>query len=941
MKKILCFLLGVPFFVGVVAQSYDPKAVVPIDPDVKYGKLENGMTYYIRKNGKPANRANMYIVQRAGAVLEEDRQNGLAHFTEHMAFKGTTNFPGDAITKYCEKNGIKFGANLNAYTSIDRTCYMLSAIPLEREQVVDSMLLILHDWSGSFLFDPEALEKERGVIREEWRTYGGYQFRISEQLRPVMYGNSQYAKRNVIGDIDVLNTFKMTDILDFYRKWYRPDLQALIIVGDFDPDKMEAKVKALFGKIPKPQTPITVPEYEIPDNTALMTGSAVDPEAGNLNIRLLYKHEGVKPADRDKEKYMYGNRVDRLINTMLSARITELYMNKDQPFTGISGYYSPWMADRNVFWGSVAAKKDQAPQAFKILLTELERVKRYGFTAPELERAKANVLNAEERSYNERNNRDNNVFLSPYMSHFLGNNSIPSIEYTYNFTRSVLPVITLEEVNAKAQSLFPDNNIVVTQSVSDNDKNQLLADNQIKKMFADVRSENIAAYADKVSGKKLIDNLPANGTIVKTKQLKKPFEAVEWTLSNGAKVIVYPTKHKDDQILMSAFSWGGSSLVSDRDFLSCRYATSIAMMSGIGDFNYTDLDKVLAGKTASAYPYISEIFEGVNGSSSRKDMETMFQLLYLRFTRPRFDPEIFTTTMQRGKEALRQKANDPANHFSDSASWVTIGRHPRRKPANESDFDKVDLTSIQKIYKERFADAGDFVFFFVGSFTEDEIKPMVEKYIASLPGLNSKEKWKDLGIKVPKGKTDVDFDYPMLTPKTSARIRYSGSTKFDLVDIMNMMGIREVLNKRYLETIRKEQGATYGVGVGMGVYREPNRNYTLDMSFNTDPKLADQMIRIIYDEIDKLVKNGPEAEDVENAKKYWLKTFKDNQKENQWYMYILSEYYREGIDRYTDYEKAVNGITPESVHKAAKKALTQGNVIQVVMRPEEKAESAK
>jgi zinc protease len=325
----------------------------------------------------------------------------------------------------------------------------------------------------------------------------------------------------------------------------------------------------------------------------------------------------------------------------------------------------------------------------------------------------------------------------------------------------------------------------------------------------------------------------------------------------------------------------------------------------------------------------------VSANSSKKDIETMFQLLYLRFVQPRFDQEVFNTTMQRAKESIRQRANNPANHFADSVSWITIGRHPRRKPLSESDLEKVKLETIEKIYKERFADAGDFVFFIVGSFTENEIKPFVEQYIASLPGLNSKEKWKDLGIKVPKGKTVVDFTQPMLTPKASARVRYSGSTKYELNEIMNMLAIREILRNRYLETIRKEYGATYGVGVGMNSYAAPNYNYTLDMSFDTDPKLADKMIHVIYDEIDKLLKDGPDPETIENAKKYWLKTFKDNHKENGWYLNLLVEYYKNGIDRYTDYEKVVNGITTQSVHKAAKKALTQGNVIQVVMRPEE------
>jgi zinc protease len=444
MKKIACTLFGLMLLGSVAAQEYNPEALVPIDPAVKMGKLDNGLTYYIRQNGKPANRANMYIVHRVGARLEEDRQNGLAHFTEHMAFKGTTHFPGDAITKYCEQNGIKFGNNLNAFTTIDRTTYMITGIPLEREALMDSLLLVLHDWSGKFLFDPEMLETERGVIREERRTYGGAGFRINEQLRKAMYNNSIYSKRNVIGDIDVLNTFKMNDILDFYNKWYRPDLQAVILVGDFNPVRMEAKVKKIFGDLPKPETMLDYPQFDIPDNDDILFGTAIDPEAGNLNIRVMYKLKGNSFQDRGKEKYMYGNRINRLINSMLNERILKLYLAKEQPFTSVSASLSEWIEDKDAFYASVTPKKGQATQALQILLTELERVKRYGFTEPELERAKANILNQEESAYSQRNNWDNGIVMQKFADQFTGNNSIPSVDYRIEFTTLSLPIITLK-----------------------------------------------------------------------------------------------------------------------------------------------------------------------------------------------------------------------------------------------------------------------------------------------------------------------------------------------------------------------------------------------------------------------------------------------------------------------------------------------------------------
>ncbi len=925
MKNCGFFLFFTFCLTSLMAQKYDLKAPVPIDQAVKIGHLENGLTYYIRKNNRLEKRVDMCLVCRAGAMLEEDQENGMAHFIEHMAFRGTTHFPDDAVTKYCEKNGVKFGDNFNAFTYKEYTTYMLTGIPVIRESLVDSMLLILNDWSGEILFEEDKIEKERNVILEERRTRNGPRFRIDEQLNPVIYHQTRYAYRNVIGDIDALHSFTRNDIVAFYRKWYRPDLQALILVGDFDPEQMEQKVKDLFGKRPAAENPVPVPQYPIPDNNKISIGQAIDPEAGKPDIRIIYQHKGTLPENKN-QGYMHDQLIVQLINAMFLDRLIEIIRKENQIMLGL---YLPWVNGKDIFSASVTAKDSSTHTAFILLLDEMERVKRFGFTATELERAKVAAQSRTEAAFNDRFSRINASFVTEYTAHFINSNPIPSIGYVTDFTRHTLRELSINEVNKRAKSIFTGNNIVVTQSGTD--KTLLLSDDQIRSAFTNVGKSNIEAYQDIVADKKLMTQLPESGTIVSSKIIEKPLAATEWTLSNGARVVLYPTGNK---ITLSAFSWGGSSLVNDADFPSCQYATIIAGQSGIAGLTKTEYWKMMTGKTVSLSPYISERWEGFNGQSSKEDLETMFQLLYLHFTQPRFERETFNTTLQYGREQVKQKNNNPTSVFADSATWISIGRHPRRRPFSANDLDMVNFETVQKIYKERFADAGDFTFIFTGGFKEEEIKPLVERYIASLPGLGTKEKYEDLGITAPKGKIIADFSVPMKAPKTSIRIRYSGISKYEPDEILNMAAIQQVLSKRYLETIRKEEGATYGVVVEANTWPSPHHNYTLDISFSTDPQQADRMIEIVHKEINRLINEGPDEETIANTKEFWLKNIKDREKDNGRIITLLREYYMWGVDQSME-QKTIENLTRESVRATAQKALTQGNIIQVIMRPDE------
>jgi zinc protease len=914
------------------AQNYDLKSFPPLDPKVKYGVLPNGMKYFIRANKLPEKRAEFYIAHNVGAILEDDNQNGLAHFTEHMAFNGTKNFPQKALLDYLATIGVKFGSNVNASTGVEQTTYMITSVPLLREGILDSALLVLHDWSGFISFEPNEIDAERGVIREEWRLHGSADMRISDKLQPIIYKDSKYAKRNVIGDTAVINHFEHETIKNFYKKWYRPDLQAIVVVGDFDADAVEAKVKKLFGDIPAAVNPTPKETYPLPDNVEPLIGIASDPEATSTEVSVCYKNEKVKDSDKNLG-YMRLQLARSLMNSMFGQRMSEISRKENAPFLSASCYYSGYTRVKDAFIGYASARNNEGIKALNALLTEIERMKQHGFTKEELERVKANMLRSYESQYTDRGKRKNSEFINGNLSYFLNNNPNPGIEYMYEFVKNVLPGISLQEINDEAKKYVHPDNMIITVTGPQKDGITLPNEQEIKNTLSSVRNSKIEAYVDKLAGKKLIDKEPVPGKVVKV-AANSAMETTEWTLSNGMRVIYKPTDFKEDEVIMSAYSIGGYSTVDNSTIPSAQCATSVVGEMGVGSFSRTDLSKMMAGKRVSVSPTISADREGFSGSMSPKDIETGLQLVYLYFTQPRWNETDFKIWMDKMKNSYINLQSNPEKAYSDTLTLMQNNHNKRFRPWTYQLLDEISFEKIKAFYKDRFCDPGDFTFIFAGKIDPDKVKPLIEKYLASLPTVKRKDVYKDDGVRPPKGKVVNDFARENKTPRTSVYVSYNGKWEYTPIDRMYMGTIRHILELRYTETIREEKGGSYSIGVSYSPKKLPEPSFNLTMSFSTDPKLADELKAIIYREVKKLIENGPTEADLQKAKEYFLKLRQEDLKGNSWWVNsTLIEYYYQNIDLLNGYENRIKDMTVKSVQDYAKKALSQGNIIEVVMRP--------
>lgn len=927
---ILLLLIFFPHEIN--AQKYNLNSFPPYDPNVKTGILPNGMKYFIRANNLPENRAEFYLANNIGAIQEEDDQDGLAHFTEHMAFNGTKNFPKKSLINYLETIGVKFGRNLNAGTGVEQTVFMVTSVPLIRETIMDSVLLVLHDWSHYLSFDSAEIESERGVIREEWRVYGSADERMSLKLAPVIYKDSKYAERNVIGDTTVINNFKHQTLKDFYYKWYRPDLQALVIVGDFDANLLEAKVKKMFGEIPAASNATPKKSYPMPDNIEPLIGTATDPEATETVVSLIYKNEPVKDSAKNIG-FMRLKLIQRMINTMFVLRMAEISRKENPPFLYAYCRYSTLTRVKDGFYSFAQTRNNEAIKGFTALLTEMERLKRHGFTPNEFERVKADILRSYESQYTERNKRKSGELVNQNISHFMTNYPNPGIEYEYEFAKYMIPGITLREVNREVQKYIHPENVIVTVTAPDKEGITVPTENEIKEAISSVRSSKIEAYVDNLSGKKLIEKEPKAGRVVNTSS-NEAMGTTEWTLSNGIKVIFKPTEFKDDELLMDAWSPGGYSAASDEAIPSAQVTDNVVVESGVGDFSRTDLVKLMAGKKLNITPSITFERESLTGYMSPKDFETAMQLVYSYFTKPRWNEAEYKTWLDKMQNNFINMQAEPRKAFSDTVN-VMLNDHAKRFPVtNYQFFEKVDFAKIKSFYNDRYCDASDFTFIFTGKVNPAEVKPVVEKYLASLPTVKRKDNYKDDGIRYPKGKVVNDFSFQNKTPRTSVFVNYNGNCNYTATDMLYISTIRHILELRYIEAIREEKGGTYSVRVSSQIKRLPTTTFSLSMTFDTDPKLADDLKAIVHSEIEKMINEGPSAENLRKAKEYFLKQRQEDLKENRWWHnYILDEYYYNNVDIINGYEENVKNMTVQSVKAYAAKTLTQGNTIEVIMRP--------
>jgi len=905
----------------------------PVDPATRIGKLDNGMTYYIRHNEEPKERASFYIIQNVGALLENDDQNGLAHFLEHMAFNGTQHFPGKGIIHTLEKHGVAFGRNINAYTSFGETVYNLSDVPVKHEGLVDTCLLVLNDWSHFLLLTDEEIDAERGVITEEWRTRRTADFRIQRQFLPVLLNGSKYMNRDVIGDLDVIKNFKYGTLRDFYHEWYRTDLQSIAIVGDIDEDAVEQKVKALFSKIEPVKNPEKREFYAVPENKEPLYVLATDKEADSYSVSLYIRHKAPDASEKNMN-YLREQTIQSLFGMMTRDRISELLQKGVPPFVNGSIDYSGLVSGYELFVISATAKPDQDDVAFKSIYTEAQRIYKHGFTPGEFERAKTNLLTSIESRYKQRDKISNDQFARDFKSNYIDGEPLTSIDFDWEFTQKVLPTITVEEVSAKAkQWMTPENRVIVVEG-PDKPEAKHLSKDQALAMMTEIENSPVEPYADKVVSSNLISKELKGSKVKGTKKLPE-FNAVEWMLGNGTKVVFRQADYEKDQVSLIAMSNGGSSKVNDDKVASAMMLSQFIGSFGVGDYDATALKKALTGKKVSLNVGLSDLNETFTGSSTPKDFETMMQLLYLQFENPRFDKEAYQAMAGRYTAFLANMDNNPQKIMSDSLALIMTCKNPRTKLMTPELFYEISLEQMEAIYKDRFVDAGDFIYIIVGNIDEETAKSMAEKYIGSLTNLPREESWTDRNVEGPKGKTVREIEILLEVKKTTVSVNFDTKMEYTPEQNLTLSVLRDILNLRYIEEVREKEGGTYGVRVSTNSSKFPKAEKSLQLMFDTDPDKAQHLKSIIYSEIDKIVQNGPTAEDLDKAVESLLKNREQAKLHNNYWMQALNTYYTYSYNPAiaANYEDILHEMTIAQVQQFAKSLISKADVVDIIFKP--------
>ena len=940
MKHLFHSLLAVAFvlcagFQQAVAQQmqFPP---LPVDKNVRIGQLDNGLTYYIRHNKLPENRAEFYIAQKVGSILEEPQQRGLAHFLEHMAFNGTKNFPGDdkglGVIPWCETVGIKFGTNLNAYTSIDETVYNISNAPIDRTGVLDSCLLILHDWSNYILLKDDEIDKERGVIREEWRSRNSGMLRVYTDLLPTIYQGDKYADCMPIGSIDVINNFPYKDIRDYYHKWYRPDLQGIVIVGDIDVDTVEAKLKAVFADVQKPVNPAERTYYPVTDNKEPIVAIGTDKEVDDPSIEIYFKQDATPDSEKNNVGYLASQYMTSMISSMLNARLSELVQSANPPFTRASSYYSDFFVakTKEAFALSASSKADGIETALKTLLQETERARRFGFTESEYARARANYLQSLESAYNEREKTKHGSYVREYVQNFLNGEPIPGIEAEYAMMNQLAPNIPLQAMNMVMQQLVPDSNQVVIIAGPAKEGLKYPTKEEVINLLKGMKDLDLQAYVDKVSDEPLMKEAPKGGKIISEKE-GDIYGSTKLVLSNGVTVYVKKTDFKADEIRMKGTSLGGKSIFPDKDALNFAVMDNVIAVGGLGNFSQVDLTKVLAGKKVSVNAGLGATTENVFGTCSPKDFETMMQLTYLTFTAPRKDAEAFESFKNRMKAQLESAQANPLSSINDSLQKAMYNNHPRVVMMKPEMVDQIDYDRILEMYNDRFKDASDFTFYFVGNIDLETAKPLIAEYLGALPAINRKETFKDTKMSIRKGVYKNEYAKEPQTPTATIVFLYSGKAPYTLKNDILLSFATQVLDMVYTEEVREKEGGTYGVNCFGDLQKYPKEQLLLQIVFQTDPAKKDKLAGIVVDELKKLAAEGPSDVHLQKVKEYMLKKYADNQKENGYWMNNLNDYFYYGMDMTEGYTDIVNSITAKDIQKFVSDLLKQGNEIEVTM----------
>jgi zinc protease len=935
MKKTTFISLLLWVVTAVLAQP------LPQDPTIRTGKLKNGMTYYLRHNAKEAGLADFYIAQKVGSIQEEPRQRGLAHFLEHMAFNGTTHFPGKGkqlgIVPWCETIGVKFGANLNAYTSVEQTVYNISAVPLKREGIADSCLLILHDWSHYLLLEDKEIDKERGVIQEEWRTRraGRAVQRLMEQAMPKVYKGTKYEDCMPIGSMDIVNNFPYKDLRDYYHKWYRPDLQAIIVVGDIDVDKMEKKIKKLFSKIPAPKNPAKREYYPVSDNEKMIVDIEKDKEQPIVLFHLYQKRDVTPDAEKNDEKYLRGDYIDNLIGTMINDRLAELRQQANPPYQSATGRASTFFLSRmkESFSLSVSCREDNILGGLIAAVGVTEQARQHGFTQAELDRAKSLKLNHDERKFRERDDRRNSKYVSACVQHFLNSEPLLSMEQQVELTRRFDREVTLEEVNKAVRELISDQNQVAIMYAPDKEGLVLPTELQIENVITATQQLSYAPYVEAQVPEHLMTHLPKPGSIVSEKAFKHGF--TEWTLSNGMKVYVKKTDFAADAVSMRMQADGGTSVFGDEDIPNFPLINSAITDAGVGQFDAMVLRRMLTGKSVRVQPSVSTRGQVITGGVSLKDMPTMFELAHLYFTQPRRDTVAFASLVNRSYAFLTNRNASPKVDYNDSIRAICYGHHPRLEPVVQATLEKANYDRILQIYRHLYSDASNFKTVIIGNYDEQQLRQLVCQYLATLPSTYQHEQvnWKHVPQLVEGSKVSV-FRKKMTTPLANVSIIYSADVPFTPQSDLELDFLKRCLSVAYTDSVREEKGGTYGVSIDFGLEKDDKPNATLHISYNADPQRYEELNPIIYQQLVNIAKYGPVASSVDKVKKYLVKQYQQAAITNDYWSYVIWHELDDDAVFDKDYCKMVEEMTAEKIQRMAQRLLDAKRCIEVTMLSE-------
>jgi len=908
-----------------------PEAELPIDPQVRLGRLENGLTYYVRPNAEPENRAELRLVVNAGSVLEDEDQLGLAHFLEHMAFNGTERFEKQEIVDYLESIGMTFGPDVNAYTTYDETVYKLQ-IPTEDPQIMETAVKILEDWAHRITLDPEEVEKERPIIVEEWRLRRGAEARMRDEQLPILLKGSRYVERKPIGELDIIQTATAQTLRRFYRDWYRPDLMAVVAVGDFDPQWVEQTIVEYFSNLEAPGKPRERLNYPVPEHPGTLYAPATDPEATSTRVSLFVKTEPqaeVTLGDYRREL------VESMYNGMLNERFQELSKQADAPFIAAGSFSTRFVRSMDSYILAARVRDARIREALDVLLTETERLRRHGFTPSELQRTKERYLSWIEQVYRDRDNIESETLVESLVGNYLEGEPIPNVEFEYRLFQTFVPEITLEEVNRLASELLREDNRVVLVNAPESEAGAVPEEAGVKALFAAVEGKEIRPYQDRVSDQPLFSAQLAGGRVSERRSFPD-LGLQELLLSNGVRVLLKSTDFKEEEILFGAISPGGHSLVPDEEYVAAVTAADVVEEGGLNGFDAITLQKKLSGKIVSVQPWIGELYEGMRGSTRPQDMEILLQLIYLYFTEPRRDEQAYQAYRQQRLANVENRESSPMTIFWDTVRTAIYQNHFRARPWSTEVLEEMDLDESLEVYRERFADAGDFTFVFVGNFQPAELEPLLVRYLGSLPSGGRVETWRDVGMDPPTGIVEREVRMG-LEPQSRVQIVFSGTTDWSLRSRLQLEAMKQVLDIALRENVREEAGGSYDIGVDALLNRYPDEEFYVYVGFGCAPDKVEALTDLVFEQIRKLQEQGPPRKDVDKVVEILRREHEQNLKTNDYWLGILQLAYINDLDPRVllDFDSRLASITVGNLRKMAVETLDPENYVRVVLTPED------